>query len=156
MPKSQKRKDHDKKKAAAEAAQPPPAPVEVFSGTQVYPLSKAEQVFPVSKRWFTPLEQIPEEYQKRRNPWGTLWEDIFFGGKKWVDAQFLPRPETNSENKVSQQVIEMANMVAGCYDISAEHKRALVSYILGSFFTHGWFVGEETDEIKALIAEQAP
>lgn len=116
-----------------------------FTGTEVFPVSTAEIAFPFEREWFTPWKSIPDEH-KRDTCWVHLYRSIAAGIKPGADLRLLPRSDTNTGNVHSESVMQMIRCVWGCYGIKHEHKEALLSYIFASFFSHGWFVGEEPPE----------
>lgn len=124
-----------------------------FDGTCVFPVTDAEIAFPVVHSWFTPWEAIPAEH-KEDTGWVHIFRGVFFGMKEPSTLRLLARTDTNAGNVHSAQVMRMIRCVMGCRGIKHEHKEALVSYIFASFFSRGWFVGEEPDDIKAMLAKE--
>lgn len=121
-----------------------------FDGTNVFPVSDVEIAFPAVRAWFTPMADIPAEHRKE-TPWVRIFRDVSFGVKPGARLRLLPRQDVNAGNVHSPEVMRMIECVMGCRGIQHEHKEALVSFIFASFFSHGWFEGEEPSEIRALL-----
>lgn len=121
----------------------------IFSGTQVYEVRDLDLAFPTPQPWFTPLENIPVEF-RNSNRFGYTWECAWGNVCKWSDVRMLPS-ENNPHNVHSEKVMRMVFLVGGTYGIKHEHKYALISYILGSFFTHVWVGDNVPEELKESL-----